>query len=379
MTMFLPRQSLELDYTEQTGLEIVHVGLTGTIGAALIAHIISLFLNAFTWIQTVIYFQKNYADWILFKGVVVVICLLGIAHEALVTQGLYVYLVTFRGNSADVLRPQWAFGAQVYVTELNNVIIRSVYAYRIWRLSIGRLQRAVSLVIVVLSCYVFGSSCIFGTIGVRTIAWLDNQNATWTVYSSYGVEIVTDCLIATSMCFLLVRLRTGLTGSDSIVQKFMAYSIYTGVLTTICVAMTLATYIADPSSFVYLSFYFIFSKLYTISLLGSLNARTLLIGDSQRTTQILTTAVILEGGSQPSLLSAAEEVEVGRSRMSIEVGEDVEAWNREQSCLALESVSVQASSRRENDTESVTARHATHPQVHMSSITEGGKSSFIST
>ena len=58
------------------------------------------------------------------------------------------------------------------------------------------------------------------------------------MYSGYGAEMVADLLIAIVMSVLLVRMRTGLRSSDTLVQTFVMYSINTGILTT-CVSRPL--------------------------------------------------------------------------------------------------------------------------------------------
>jgi len=239
----------------------------------------------------------------LLRSIVAIVCLLAAAQSAFVTQGLYVYLVTYRGNVTALLRPQWALSAQVYVTELSNFLVRSVFAHRMWKLSDRRLQRALAPVVVFGSTFVLGTGFVFGTAGIQTKAWSDNQDFAWSVFASYGAEMVTDGVIAASMSMMLRERRTGISSSDSVVQKFMAYSIYTGLLTAICVLVTLVTYIIDPKSFVYLAFYFVFSKLYTISLLGWLNARTLLHESKHQPTDLLTTNVLIVDDSQPSIIS----------------------------------------------------------------------------
>ncbi|KAH9931750.1 hypothetical protein B0H21DRAFT_96098 [Amylocystis lapponica] len=323
----MPRQML-LSRAEPDLHMKANVSLNETLGAALIGHTVSLFLNGCTWVQMMFYFRRKHDRWNWEKTIVVILWLLDNAHVALVSEGLYNYLVKSHGNAMGILRPAWSFGVQVYVTGLSNVIVRSVYAYRIWRLSLGisvmdtaipvgnlkaKFKSIVPIIIVILSLYIFATGCIFGTIGVQAVSWLDNQHLSWSVYSSYGVEIVTDGIIAVSMSLLLIHIRRkrprGI--SESIIQTFIVYSIYTGVLTTICIVLTLISYIAVPHSFVYLAFYFVFAKLYVISLLGSLNAplqSTEQPSPTQTPSQLLTTAIIIHPDPDSEFLDDVEDV-----------------------------------------------------------------------
>lgn len=89
---------------------------------------------------------------------------------------------------------------------------------------------------------------------------------------------VVDVLIAASLCTLLQRSRTGFKKSDSMISKLMLFTVNTGLLTSIFAVLSLATFLAYPNTLIYVTFFFCLGRLYSNSLLASLNCRRIIRG-----------------------------------------------------------------------------------------------------
>ncbi|KAI0921867.1 hypothetical protein AcV7_007997 [Taiwanofungus camphoratus] len=89
-----------------------------------------------------------------------------------------------------------------------------------------------------------------------------------------GAAAFADVLIATSLCVLLRRCRTGFSRTDSVVRTLIVYSVNTGALTSLCAIASLVTYAVMPDSYVFLAIYFVLPELLLNSLLATLNARS---------------------------------------------------------------------------------------------------------
>jgi len=82
-----------------------------------------------------------------------------------------------------------------------------------------------------------------------------------------------DMLIAVTLCTILHKSRTGFHGSNTMINKLITYVVSTGVATSLCaVASTISTLVAGET-FIYIAFYFCIGRLYSNSLLATLNAR----------------------------------------------------------------------------------------------------------
>jgi len=82
-----------------------------------------------------------------------------------------------------------------------------------------------------------------------------------------------DVLITVVLCVLLHRARTGIRSSDTVINILIAFTVQTGMLTSLCAIASLVTITALPNTFIYICFYFFMGRLYCNSLLATLNVR----------------------------------------------------------------------------------------------------------
>ncbi|EMD31182.1 hypothetical protein CERSUDRAFT_119994 [Gelatoporia subvermispora B] len=293
------------------------VSVDGTLGAMLIGYAVMLFLWGLVQAQVALYFRRSFKDSLKLRSVVLTLWFLDALHTGLVTVSLWRYLVTSHSELEKIFDPIWSIGAQVYVTVTNNLIVRNVFAHRIWRLNGGRL--AVPIFICFLSFLILAMGCVYGTEGVLAVSWLEAHVLDWSAYAGYATEFLADVTIVISMTCLLSRLRCGVPASDTMLQKVIMYIINTGLLTSLCVAAGLICFVAAPRSFAFLSFYVILTKLYVNSLLGALNARRLLEASRRNDSSIpvLTTQIAIipgpeDGDDSNSYLDRAAERARGR-------------------------------------------------------------------
>ncbi|OCH85179.1 hypothetical protein OBBRIDRAFT_332760 [Obba rivulosa] len=271
---------------------------TGTLGTTLGVTFaglgVTLLVYGLNLGQLVVYFRAGYqgSSSRPFEKLLIVLWKVDSIHVALIVSGLWIHVVTSRGDIRGLSRSNWPWIAQVYVTTVSNLVVHNIFAYRIWIMSRG--GRLIPLSIALLSLYVAAMSSIYATRGICNISHVTYENLEVYTYMGYGTEMLVDSVIAIAMTRLLIRFRTGTRRSDSILQTFVMYSINTGLLTTFCVALSLVCYLVIPHSLAYLAFYFVFGKLYLNSLLGTLNARSQLRPTARRTSVWLTTGVVIQ-------------------------------------------------------------------------------------
>ncbi|OBZ76648.1 hypothetical protein A0H81_03890 [Grifola frondosa] len=253
----------------------------GTIGALLIGYIMTWSLCAATTAQLVLYFRKSERGMTTLKGVVIMLWILDAAHIIVTSHALYTYVVLLHGNPLGLQTPLWSFAALILLTETSSLLVRCVFAHRIWKLSGG--YRIIPIVVVLLSLFVMATGIVFGRHEVVFVSWVDARKLAWTFYSGYGTEVAVDSIIAASMIVLLGRLRTGIK------------RINTGILTTLFVVLSITIVALFPASLGFTAIYLILNKFYINSLLGTLNTQWQLLDpcDADRTTPIpiLTSAI----------------------------------------------------------------------------------------
>ncbi|KAK0452574.1 hypothetical protein EV421DRAFT_1769719 [Armillaria borealis] len=76
------------------------------------------------------------------------------------------------------------------------------------------------------------------------------------------LDVVTDLLVAVTLCYILHSSRTGMKRTDTLINSLIVYAVH-----------TVSQNIAYPKNLVYLSVYQIVANLYSNSFLATLNAR----------------------------------------------------------------------------------------------------------
>ncbi|KAF5319713.1 hypothetical protein D9619_008602 [Psilocybe cf. subviscida] len=255
--------------------------LNSTLGAALLGCLAAAIFYGVTSVQTLIYFQGELRDGWKFKSGIFALWVLDTTHMAFTAHAIYYYLIVNFGNLVALEAPIWhvTSGMQIniYITITSDLIVRGYFARRVSILC-GRqrpfLKRSLPVLIAVLAVLVYipGLGYASRALQLRTFERI-NEVSTY-LYVSFVATVAADSTIAISLCALLFHSRTGIKKTDSILRILMAYSINTGLLTSVAALACLITYALWPQKFIFIGFYFVLSKLYVNSLLASLNARS---------------------------------------------------------------------------------------------------------
>ncbi|KAJ7927527.1 hypothetical protein B0H13DRAFT_2653502 [Mycena leptocephala] len=94
-----------------------------------------------------------------------------------------------------------------------------------------------------------------------------------------AAECIGDVLITTIFVTHLASHKTGMEGSDILVDRIIRVTMQTGLATSLCAIIDLILFLTDPIG-LHLVFNFPLCKLYTNSLLSSLNARSAQVAGS---------------------------------------------------------------------------------------------------
>lgn len=103
----------------------------------------------------------------------------------------------------------------------------------------------------------------------------------WLVSVKHSTVAVADIGVAALQCWYLYVARTGLPRTDSLINTLIVYSINRGVLNSIATVADLTCFLTMPDNFIWLALNFVVSKLYSNSLLATLNTRNVLRGKGE--------------------------------------------------------------------------------------------------
>ncbi|KAF9065861.1 hypothetical protein BDP27DRAFT_1450038 [Rhodocollybia butyracea] len=248
------------------------LNLDNTFGAAFIGASVAGFLLGLSVFQAHIYFQYN-NDKPIVRTLVGMVVFFDFVHQALILHTVYWYVVKNYYNPANLALVVWSLLAEVIFNGFAAVCVQSFLNWRIWRLSKFNIWATGTVAMLVFG--EFGCVIAFGIIAlvrVRTFEELAVELKGLSITVN-ALAAAGDVLIAAILSFLLQGSKTGFRRSDSMLNTLTLYAVNTGMLTSLCAVASLISIVAAPNTFIYIAFFFCMGRLYTNSLLATLNAR----------------------------------------------------------------------------------------------------------
>lgn len=248
-----------------------------TLGPFFWGTVIVFMLYGVTTAQTAFFFRSKLGDKGTFKALILFLWTIDTFHFIAVTIVVYHYLVGEAKNVLGLLSIYWGLVASIVATVTSDLIVRSIYAQRIWLLS-GRSWPLLAAVVAV-SLLADATGIAYGVELAKLKLFESLPSLSWLMYTSLGAAVMADTAIAGSLCVLLWKRRTSFSRTNSLVSSLMVYSIQTGLFTCICSIACIMTYALLPSTLIFMGIYSWLSKLYVNALLAYLNARMRLRND----------------------------------------------------------------------------------------------------
>ncbi|KAI0783058.1 hypothetical protein C8Q75DRAFT_484363 [Abortiporus biennis] len=245
--------------------------LDDTLGAIFVGNLIGAILHGVVCDQTYAYYMiNNRKDGWLLKTLVAILWIGSSVQLAFGAHQVYYFSITNYNDPSVLNREPWSMFGFNTISNINDVLIRGIFIYRVMRLSKNMVLTLILW---------FGNLTISGlAFGLSTqiliIGDLNNLGKiSWLLCTQFSVLALVDTAIAFALCVFLWRLKTGFIRTDSQLENLMMYSIHTGVLTSVAAIVIVITYAAMPHKFIYIAIYMPLSKLYLSALLAMLNAR----------------------------------------------------------------------------------------------------------
>ncbi|KAJ6553334.1 hypothetical protein B0H19DRAFT_1296024, partial [Mycena capillaripes] len=211
------------------------------------------------------YFTHQNDRWLLKLYVATVLCF-DTVHQALITHTVYTYLVTNFGNPAALNTiPRLILVFQ----GLTALFVQSFMAVRIWRCA--------SWFMVPFSFCSRRSCTVSKENKCRSFTTWAQVTSLKTLSTAVNALAASgDVLVASILCGILLRSRTGFRRSDTMIKKLILFLVNTTLLTSLFAIASLISITAAPATFIYILFFFCMGRLYSNSLLAILNAREII-------------------------------------------------------------------------------------------------------
>jgi hypothetical protein len=244
-----------------------------TYGPVLIGLLFSAGLLGITISQAFTYHNYFPKDKRILKAVVYYVVFMEALRLGLGFHGVYYHILAYWGN-ASIPKPAWTSEIFLLLSALTEVAVRLYFAYRVYIMS----QRNLYITTLLVTLCLAHMSVGVATWGVSFIN--QNLSAFTPVLHNLGtaslaLSVTTDWCISLSLIYFLLRNRSGMANTDTIINRIVFYTINMGLITScfdICV-LGLSLWNSPHPQLYSIALYQIVGNLYANSLLASLNSR----------------------------------------------------------------------------------------------------------
>lgn len=251
------------------------MGIPGGFGTTFIGGLVSIMLYGITILQTYSYFMHYPEDAAIMKLIATAVWTLDTLHSLFVCDVLYYYLVTNYGVPTSLDYSVWSLPASILANAFLVFVVQLFFTHKIYHLCRPNMKWLVTAPIILLVLVHFGFE-----IGVVILMFLSNDlntvsSLTSSVVTPFGaLFILSEGLITVSLCILLYDGSRSVTPrTKRLVNTLMIYAVNRCLLTLLVAIAELVTCVCLPQDSWTMGLDFIFAKLYTNSLLASLNSR----------------------------------------------------------------------------------------------------------
>jgi len=219
--------------------------------------------------QIYLYMTTYKRDPLYIKLYVAVLLLADTLNTGFMVAYLYESLVVHFNDLAYLAKANWVFATDPAMTGIIGSMVQLFYAWRIHMLT-GNIW------IVVLICICALTNALGGLASASAIAFVPQFShfqefqvpvICWLMSAAVGDVIITATLVS-----FFRKHRTGCTATDTRVDQIIRLTIQTGMITSMCSVVDLGLFLGDTSG-MHLLFNLPLAKLYSNSLMSSLNAR----------------------------------------------------------------------------------------------------------
>jgi len=244
-----------------------------TLGASLIGVGVSTFLFGLTTGQVYAYANGSFKDGIYMKLFVLVIWMAELGETVFIWVYLYQAVITNYGKPETIDSLPWSLGGLLAFSAFIECSIQAFYAYRIRVLS-DRLW--VAVIVWIASAIRFGAITGEAILAIRTqFISVFLKKYKWFFIFSLSEGVALDIVNTASLCFYLIPRKPPFANTRKVVNKIILWSIETGILTCICAIGMVVLSVVKPSKLtgIWFLLVFVYPKLFSLSLMVSLNAR----------------------------------------------------------------------------------------------------------
>jgi len=243
-----------------------------TVGAAFAGCMMAVALSAILGFQTFLYFQIFPGDAKRYKLLVGWIWMLDAAHTLTICVSVWSYAITHFGDTDYPKQIVPSLAATVAFTAITTLSVNIFYGWRIHKMSKANWWLTGPILLLAITRVALAFVTTTEMVLTKTFpAFAAGFNIVLTCGMS--ISAATDIVVSTARYYYLRNLKQGYTGTQEVVDAVVIFTINDGCLTCAVAIAAVIFLVRLPDNFIWLGIYFSIGKLFSNSLLATLNLR----------------------------------------------------------------------------------------------------------
>lgn len=239
-------------------------------GPMLIGTVLNILLYGISVTQTYMYYSSGARDKMWIKAFVYILFLADTVQVIFTIVYVYISTIIHFGDFEYLQTGDWIFATDPAITGIIGGCVQAFFAWRVKVLT-G------SWVLYLIISFCSAASFLMGIATAIAIGivpeYVEFQKFKVVVIIWLVSAVSADIMITSILVFHLKNHKTGFSNTDNHIDRIIRMTVQTGLLTAVWALVDLLVYLLDNTG-THLIFNFPLSKLYTNSLMSSLNARS---------------------------------------------------------------------------------------------------------
>jgi hypothetical protein len=252
------------------------IPLDNTLGALYIGVAASSVVFGINCMQSFLYFaEHSKRDGRFVKAFVTVLWVLELLTVVLINHGVYFYSITNFGDLNVLGEPTiWSIVVEIGLSTFVAFMVQSFFAYRVYILGGGK-KLLLPCIIMLLTLAQFAMGLVYTRVALSFKRISGGSSDFPYVMSLFGLELVADFLIAASSIFYLRQhaQRSEVHTTQHVIYVLIKYVVNTCLLEVLCLIPIIALWATEASTLIFGPFVLVLPRVYSLSLLCSLNNR----------------------------------------------------------------------------------------------------------
>jgi len=248
--------------------------IDSTFGALLIGVLVSYVLFGVTTTQVYLYSGRFPNDSGKMKALVACVWFCELAHCICIGHTLYVLVISDFGHPERLITVPISLDTSTLFNAIVAMCAQGFFSFRIYRLC-KRLY--ISLLTWTLSFLFLGGTAVVFVMGLQNLPFATfEEQWGWLMNALWAIAAANDLIIALALVFWLAGGRDESDRITPVVDKLIAWTIETGVVTSAAAILNLVCFVTMRNNYIWIAWYFVTARLYSNSFLASLNSRATL-------------------------------------------------------------------------------------------------------